>query len=354
MKKWLTLTMCLLLTMALLAGCGGGANTSPTPAPSASATPSEKPATPEPAPLNTPEAEKTGAKINVAALKGPTGIGMVKLMEDGEKGESLNTYNFTIAAAPDEVVGKVASGEVDVAAVPTNVAATLYAKTEGKVEIMALNTLGVLYVLENGETINSVKDLSGKTLHASGQGATPEYVMNYILEKNGVTDCTIEWHGEHAELATLIASGEVELALLPEPNVTSVLMKSETTRVALDLTEEWNAVAGDESELTMGCLIVRKDFAEENKKALNAFLEEYEASVEYVNSNVADAAQLVEKFGIMPAAAAAEKAIPNCNIVYVDGDEMKTSIEALYNVLFEANPKSIGGALPGEDFYYTK
>lgn len=303
-----------------------------------------------------PVQEKT--KMNIAVLKGPTGIGAVKLMEDSEKEETECNYEFEIAGAPDEVVAKIVSGEIDVAAVPTNLAATLYNKTDGNVEIAAINTLGVLYLLEKGDTIHSIEDLAGKTVYASGQGATPEYVLNYLLQSKGITDAKIEYKAEHAELATALLSGNADNGLLPEPNVTAVLLKDPEIRIALDLTEEWGKLfQGTEKEgnvLAMGCIIVRKDYLEKNPEAFNTFLKEYQASTHYANENIAQTAAFVEKYQIMASAAAAEKAIPNCNIVYIDGAEMKEAASAFFQVLYEANPKSIGGKLPEEDFYYAK
>ena len=291
---------------------------------------------------------------SVYALMGPTGIGMVSLMED-----HADEYAFTLVGAPDAVVSAIASVDADIAAVPTNLAATLYNKTKGNVQLLALNTLGVLSILEMGDTIQSVEDLAGKTLYATGQGSTPEYVLNYILAANGLTDSvTVEYKSEHAELATLAAAGDVDLVLLPEPHVTSVLSQNAQYRIALDVTalfEEAAAKNGEENTtMSMGCVIVRKDFAQANPEKVAAFMEAYAQSIEFVNSDVEAASQLVEKHGIMPKAAVAAKAIPNCHIVYIDGEEMKTQIEPFFQMLFAANPASVGGALPAEDFYYSK
>lgn len=295
--------------------------------------------------------------VRIATLKGPTGMGMAKLMDDSANSLTTNKYEFTIASAPDEVTAAVVAGNVDIAAVPSNLAAALYKKTNGGVQVAAINTLGVLYVLENGNTINSIADLKGKTIVASGQAATPEYAIRYILEKNGIDpdkDVTIEYKAEHSELATLMTSGDVTIGLLPEPNVTAVLSGNKDVRIALNLTDEWNKVADDGSALIMGCVIVNKDFAEKNKAAVDAFLDEYKASVEYANADNQAAAQLIEKYGIVPKAAVAMKALPNCNIVYIDGDEMKTKLTGFFNVLFEANPKSVGGAVPDDNIFYKK
>ena len=292
---------------------------------------------------------KATTPANIGTLQGPTGMGMVTLMGD----EFSSKYNITIESAPDAVVGKIINGELDIAAVPVNLAATLYNKTEGNIMMIAVNTLGVLYVLEEGETVNSMADLAGKTLYATGQGSTPEYMLSYLLEKNGLTDSvTVEYKAEHSELATLMASGEVKLGMLPEPNVTATMAKNENLRVALDLTKEWKDAAGVEP--VQGCIVVRKDYFEQNQAVVRLFLKEYEAAVNYTKANQAETAALMEKYGIIGSAAIAEKAIDKCNIVCYRDEAMRTAAEAMLQVLFDANPKSVGGALPGDDFYYNE
>ena len=346
MKKIILLGLSACMALSVLAGCAGPAVASSGEPASSEAVSSAQP--------SSAAAEKTTIKI--AALKGPTGLGMLKLMSDNDAKTAAENYEFTIVGAPDEIVSKISKGEVDVAAVPTNLAATLYNKTEGKVQMAAVNTLGVLSILTKGEDISSIKDLKGKTIYSSGQGSTPEYALNYILNQNGLEvgkDVKVEYKAEHAELAALVVSGKAKIAVLPEPFVTQVTAKDKDVKIVLNITDEWNKVAGGKSVLTMGCLIVRKDFAEQHKEAFDAFLKEYKESTDYTNTKVEEAAALSEKYDIMPAAVA-KKAIPNCNIVYMDGDEMKAKIPDFLNVLFTANQKSVGGKLPGDDFYYTK
>lgn len=293
--------------------------------------------------------------IKVYALKGPTGMGMAKLMSDNDAGTTNNKYNFTIASAPDEVTAEIIKGNYDIAALPTNLASVLYNKTEGKIRVAAVNTLGVLYVLENGDTVNSLEDLNGKELYATGQGSTPEYILRYVLETNGI-DCNVTYLAEHSELAAQMISGDVSLGMLPVPNATTVLAQSEA-RTAIDLTAEWEKAAeknGDSSALYMGCVIVNPDFIEESPEAVDAFLEEYAASVKYVNENIDDASAMIESYGIVPKAAIAKKAIPDAHMVCITGDEMKTGLSGFYNVLFGFDPKSVGGAVPADDIYYIK
>ncbi len=300
----------------------------------------------------TPDTSLEAVETRILALKGPTGIGMAKLME------SADTYNytFTVASKPDEAVAAISGGKADIAAIPTNLAATLYTKTEKGIKMIAINTLGSLYILEQGNTINSIADLRGKTLYATGQGANPEYVLNYLLAKNGLTvgtDVIIEYKSEHSELAALMASGECVLGMLPEPNVSSALSQNSELRIALNLNEEWNKVADEGSRLTMGCVIVRNEFMEQNPEAVSEFLTRLESSILFANENPVDAGTLCEKHGIVPKAALATKAIPNCNLILTKGADMKPAIEGYFNVLFSANPQSVGGAVPDDGFYYA-
>lgn len=289
-----------------------------------------------------------GTTVNVGMLKGPTGVGSVYLMEDSFE----DTYQFTITSEAPDFVAKLSNGDLDIAALPTNVAASLYNKTNGGVKIIALNTLGVLYVLENGNTINSVSDLSGKTVYVHGQGANPEFVLNYILEKNDVSDVDVVFK-DPTEIAALMASGEAEICMLPVPHATTVLMKNPSVRIALDITDEYDAVTEDESVLTMGCVVARTDFINEHPKTVEKFLENYEKSIDKVISDPKAASELVAKYEITGSAAVAEKAIPDCNLVCIKGENIKTSVEGYYKILFDANPKSIGGKLPDDTFYYV-
>lgn len=291
--------------------------------------------------------------VRVYTLMGPTGMGMAKLISDDKNGSSTLDYDFTIASAPDQITAEVIKGNFDIAAVPVNLASVLYKKTDGAVKVAGVNTLGVLYILENGDTVNSVGDLKGKTIYVTGQGSTPEYVLDYILSKNGIDpdkDVTVEFLAEHAELAAQMTSGSVSLGLLPQPNVTSVIMNNSDVRIALDLTEEWRKVS--DSDLVMGCIIVSRKFAEEHADDLDTFLEEYGRSVEFVNSDADEASKLIEEAGIVPKAAIAKNAIPYCNIVLNTGETMKTQMNGMLGVLYGANPSSVGGSLPDEAFFY--
>ncbi len=293
--------------------------------------------------------------IRIAALKGPTALGMLKMFHDAGEDSTPDNYEFTLAGSADEILGTIIQGKFDIAAVPTNVAATLYNKTEGAVQLAALNTLGVLYVVESGDSVKSISDLAGKTIYSLGKGATPEYALSYLLRENGMDpekDVTVEYKSEAAEVASLMASGQADVALLAQPFVTSLMAQNENVRVALDITEEWNKV-GEGSTLTMGCIVVQKQFAQEHPEALQRFLEAYQASVEFTNgaATIETAAQYAEDFDIMKKAAAV-KAIPECNIVFKTGAEMKTIAGGFLQVMYDANPSSVGGKLPDDAFYY--
>lgn len=286
-------------------------------------------------------------EIRIAALKGPTGMGMVKLADK----QNYPNYTVSIEASPDALNPRIISGEVDVAAVPVNLASVLYNKLDGDISVLAVSTLGVLYVVEAGSEVNSVADLAGKTVYATGQGATPEYILNYLLDKNGVAGSVeVNYVGEHAALATMLADGSAEIGMLPEPNVTSTLAGNDNLRIALNLTEEWNKVCS--TELVQGVVIARKSFVNEHPEAIEQFLREYEKSSAFVNENIDEAAKLIVDAGILGNVEIAKKAIPNCNISFSKGEAMHKAVEGMLTVLFEANPKSIGGKLPDRDFYY--
>ena len=314
--------------------------------------PTEQPAEDEPAEQAEPVAVRT------TALQGPTAMGLVRFMSEVDAGNLAdNDYNFQIVASPDEVTPLIAKGEVDIAALPANLASVLYNKTKKGVRAIAINTLGVLYICELGDTVQSVADLKGKTIYASGKGSTPEYGLQYVLEKNGLTvgeDVQIEWKSEHAECVQAIATASGDaVAMLPQPFVTTAQAQNDKIRVALDLTEEWDAVqTGDEkSSMITGVAIVRSEFADENPAAVDAFLAHYVESVDFVNDNVDEAAELVGGYDIVPAAVA-KKAIPECNIVCIQGAEMKEALSGYLAVLADQNAEAVGGSVPGDDFYY--
>jgi len=334
--KLLPLLLALLLSLSLFAACSGNQTDSG----SSSAT----------SDTDTTDTDADNYTLRVGTLKGPTGMGMAKLISDNNKNK---TKEISLFGAPEDLSAALINGSLDVAAVPVNLAAVINKRTNGDYLVAAINTLGVLYIVENGETLTSLADLEGKTLYATGQASTPEYMLNYILEKNGLKDkVTVEWKTEHSELATLVASGDVQYAMLPEPHVTTTLTKNSSLRAAINLTEEWDKVS--EGQAVQGCLVVSKKVIDEHKAVLDAFLDEYKASVEFVNNNIPDAAAMIAEIGIVGAAAVAEKAIPRCNIVYIDGDAMVTSLTEFYTVLYNANPTSVGGTLPNESLYYKK
>ncbi len=297
--------------------------------------------------------EKKPDEVKVFALKGPTGMGMAYLMEQNELGNSGNKYNFTLASSPDEISAEIIKGNYDIAAVPTNLASVLYNKTEGNIRIAAVNTLGVLYILENGNSVTSLADLNGKKIYATGQASTPEYVLDYILKANNI-DCEVIYLADHSELATLMISGDASIGMLPVPNATTVLKQS-NARIAINITEEWEKAAelnGDDGALYQGCIIINPEFIEEYPEAVADFLAEYKASVDYVNGNPHEASAIIEKYGIIPKAAIAEAAIPNANIVCITGDDMANGLMGFFEVLHGSNPASIGGKLPESDIFY--
>ncbi len=354
MKKLIALTLALMLCLTLSA-CGNSApgSTPASSAPASSEAPSSSPAS------SMPESEASQAAsepAEVAALKGPTAMGMVQLMEQEAAGDAPQ-FHFEIAASADELTPRLVQGTLDIAAVPANLASVLYNNTEGKIRVLAVNTLGVLYLVESGDTVHSVEDLRGKTIYSSGKGSTPEYALTYMLSQNGIdpeTDVTIEWKSEHSECVAALAAEENAIAMLPQPFVTTAQMKNENIRVALDLTKEWeklSSTANTAATLITGVVVARAEYVEENPEQVADFLAKYEASVEYVTTDIDGAAALVGKYDIVPEAVA-KQALPQCNITFLAGEEMREKLSAYLQILFEQNPKAIGGAMPGDDFYY--
>lgn len=321
MKKMIALALTIALVLSLLAGC----------------------------------AKKEEAKLNIGVINGPTGVGAVNIMDKADSGVYPN-YNFSISPEAAEMAAKLTNGELDIAALPTNLAANLYNKTNHEIRIIAINCLGVLYILENGNTVSSVKDLEGRTIYACSQGANPEYIMNYVLRGNGLEpgeDVDIIFK-DTTEVVSLMVSGQADICMLPVPAATTVTVKNPDVRFALDLTAEYNNVAGDGSTVTMGCLVTTEKFAREHKSDIELFLERYEKSIGELLSDVDAAAELVAKYGITANAAIAKKAIPACSIVCKTGKDMKVLLDGYYKVLFDASPASIGGSIPDEEFYYEK
>ncbi len=355
-KKVLSLVLILTLTLALTA-CGAAAPAA-TEAPATGAPAAEAAATAAPAATEVPATAAPTAddvQIRIGALTGPTAIGMVKLFSDADAGIAAGNYTYTLAGSADELTPLILQGELDVAAVPVNLGSVLYNKTTGGVEMACVNTLGVLYIVEKGgESIQSMADLKGHTIYATGKGSTPEYTLRYLLTQNGLDpdkDVTLEWKSEPAEVVSLMSTEETAVAMLPQPYVTVALNTlGESARVALSLNDEWTALDNGTMLITAG-LLVQRSFAEAHPAALAAFLTEYEDSIAWVNGNVEDAAALCEQYGIVKAAVA-KTAIPACNVTYIAGADMKTALSGFLDVLFRQNPTAVGGALPADDFYY--
>ena len=329
MKKLISILLTLLLVLSF-AGCSAKETNS-------------TPSTPE----------KLDTKVNIYGIAGPTGVGLANLMEKAEKGEGNLKYNIALAANNDEIVAKIKNGEADIAAVATNLASTLFAATNSGVQVLAINTLGVLNVVTKGYEINSISDLKGLTIYSTGQGANPEYIINDILKNNNLEvgkDVKIEFVAQPQELVVKMKTNPKAVVVAPQPVATNITNNVEGAKIVIDLNNEWDKF--HDEALTMGCIIVRKEFAEQNPDAIKIFLKEYKESIENTNNDIDGTATLCEKFKIIAPAAVAKKAIPNCNVVYQDGETMKTNLSAYLDFLFKLNPKSVGGKLPTDDFYF--
>jgi len=332
MKKIVSILLCLVLALSL-AACGGNTNTE----------------------SSAPNKSVPYKETNVYVLSGPTGIGAANLKELADKEETIGDYNVTVVAQPDEVVAKISKSEADIAAIATNLAAKLYNKTNGGITVLAVNTLGVLNVVTpDGVEVKTLKDLKGKKVYATGQGSNPEYVINYLLEKNNIDkakDLTLEYKAEGTELLTVWNTDPDAVIIAPQPVATTLTLKSAGAKIAIDLTEEWDKVSSD-SALMMGCIVVRNEFLKENKATVDKFLEEYKASIEKANKDLEGTSKLCESYAIVANAGIAKKAIPECNLCFIKGKEMKTKLSGYLKVLFNADKTAVGGKLPADEFYY--
>lgn len=302
-------------------------------------------------------ADTTGSDytLRIGSLKGPTSMGLVELMDKAKKGEAKGSYEFTMVTAADELLGKMVSGDLDIALVPSNMASIIFNKTNHGVNVLNINTLGVLYVVSADDSIKSIADLKGKTVYLTGKGTTPDYALQYLLNANGLTtdDVTLEYKSEPTEVAALLKEKPEAIGLLPQPFVTVAMAQNDTLKMVLDLTKEWEAVAGDDGgSLVTGVTICRGELFEEHADAIETFLSEQKESAAFANENVPETAKLVAAAGIIEKAPVAEKAIPYCSISYIDGSEMKNMLNGYLTALHQMNPATVGGELPTKDFYY--
>ena len=331
-KKAVAVMMSIALSAAMLVGCGANGNAEAAD-------------------------EYEAADVKIGSLKGPTSMGLVYLMDRADKGEAANNYEFTMAAAADELLPSMISGDLDIVLVPANVASVLYNKTQGGVSVIDINTLGVLYMVSGDTAIETMPDLQGRTIYLTGKGTTPDYVLQYLLKENGLTtaDVTLEYKSEATEVAAVLTQTPEAIGVLPQPFVTAACAQNEDLAVVLDLTKEWAAVQSEGgSSLVTGVTVVRNAFLEEHKEAVDKFLEEHSASADYANEHVEEAAELVAAAGIIEKAPVAVKAMPQCNITYIDGNDMKMALSGYLEVLFEQDASSVGGSLPNDDFYYIR
>lgn len=355
-NKLLALLLALAMVFALTACKKTPTNEEPSASPSGEVTqPAEPSAEPSEEPSEPPAPSTVGVRL--AVLSGPTGIGAAKLLSDSDAGTTVNAYDYTIAADNTELVAGLTNGTFDIATMASNAAVSLYNKTEGGVKIIALGTLGVLHILESGGNTNvsSVADLAGKTIWSAGQGANPEYILRYLLSENGIDpDKDVELvFADASEITQKLLTGEAEVAMLPVPAATAAIAKSEgKVRAALDVTEEWDALETG-SQLIMTAVVVRTEFLEQNPEAVMTFLDEYRDSIDYVNNNLDEAAELIAGFGIAPSAPIAKKAIPQCHLTFIAGADMAPAISGYYEILWKADPKAVGGALPDDAIYYV-
>ena len=376
MKKIFSVMLAAALGLSLLSGCASSGTDAASSA--AETTAAETAAETEAAETEAPEttsessSEETAAEetdsadasaapaeetvVRVGGLKGPTTMGLVKLMQDAENGEAQNAYEFTMVTAADELTAMVAGDQVDIALLPANVASVLYHKTNQNVSVIDINTLGVLYLVSGDTSITSLDQLAGKTVYLTGKGTTPDYVFNYLLSSAGLSaeDVTLDFRSEATEVAAILAENPEAVGLLPQPFVTVALSQNDALSIIMDLTEEWDKLQAEDSNsrLVTGVTIVNNDFLSSHPDMVDAFLEEHEASALYTDNHPAEAAELIAAAGIVAKAPIAEQALPYCNITCITGEDMKEALSGYLEVLYEQAPESVGGSLPDDAFYY--
>lgn len=344
MKKKIAFLLAAVMTCSMLAACGEG---------TASASKSKSTQSETGTPVPDPTATETPQTVRVGSMKGPTTMGLLHLQKEAEEGNAGQSYEFSMVTAADELVADVAGDKVDIALVPANMASVLYNKTKGEITVLDINTLGVLYIVSSDDSLKSIPDLKGRTLYLTGKGTTPDFAIQYLLSQNGLTteDVTLQYKSEATEVASVLSEQPDAVGLLPQPFVTVACQQNENLKIALDLTKEWDKVS-EGSSLVTGVTIVKNTFLEEHPDMVKTFMEEHKDSSAYANENVEETAQAVAAAGIIEKAPIAAKAIPYCNITYIDGDDMKTKLSGYLQTLFELDPSSVGGALPADDFYY--
>ncbi len=299
------------------------------------------------------ETAEADIPVRVGSLKGPTSIGLMKMMQDNESKDVKGRYTFEMAVTADELLPRLLSNDLDIALVPANAAVALYAKSQGAIKVIDINTLGVLYAVSGDDSITEVKNLIGKTVYITNRGTAPDYVTQYLLQSAGVSlsDVTIEYKSEATEVAALLSANPDAVGILPQPFVTAACIQNDSLSPVLDLTKEWERLNGNGKLLT-GVTVVSKAFADKYPDAVSTFMEEHKSSVEYVSDNPEEVATLVVQNGIIEKEPVAQKAIPACNVTYIDGEEMQEALAGYLQVLFDMDPKSVGGSMPADDFYY--
>lgn len=301
----------------------------------------------------TKTASESQTEVRVGSLQGPTSMGLVQLMKESDEKKSTGNYSFSMETQPDAIASKIVSKDLDVALVPANLASVLYNKTKGQVEVVDINTLGVLYCVTRDPSVKSIKDLANKTVYTTGQGASPEYVMNYLLQANQVKGCTLQFKSEATEVAAILAQDKTAIAILPQPFVTVAEMQNKDAVTAFSLTDAWDAVTEDNSKLVTGVTIVRKEFLKAHPQEVATFVDEHQKSVTKANKDTKATAKLIVKYGILEKTQIAKAALPQCNIVCIQGKNMQKVLQGYLNVLYQANPESVGGSVPKGDFYYS-
>ena len=295
-------------------------------------------------------------KIHIAAMNGPTLMGLGHLY-NAENGKADSKYTFTKEGTPDAVVAGLANKTFDAACLPANTAAIVFNTDSIDIQVAAISMLGVLYVVQKAGTpvIANLADLSGQTVYLTSQGSTPDVAFRYLLAQNNINNVKLEFETEGSIIAAGIktANSKYDYALLPQPAATVASSGPGAATEAIHLSGEWKKFH-PESDIITAVLVVRTAYIKNNRAAFEKFLEDYRKSVEFVTDarNLDISAGYVVDMGIVPALPLAKAALLKCGITFIRAEEMRTSLSQFYQVLYDQNPRSIGGKIPSQKFYY--
>ncbi|MBO4768648.1 MAG: ABC transporter substrate-binding protein, partial [Bacteroidales bacterium] len=266
--------------------------------------------------------------------------------------EEAPSVRVEIFIEPLQVRKLMLTDSVDIAILPTTMAALLYGKGVDY-RMAAVPIWGTLYLCGTDTTIRSIADLRGRKVYLMAKGMTPDVMFRHLLLANGLEpfrDVDLDYRfPTHIDLANATMAGRADMSVITEPYLSQALNANPSLHVLLDLNEEWAKV--DSAPVTETALVVRGAFAEEHPEAVEAFVDALRRSAEWVNANPGEAAALSVRYGINPDSAAVAGSIPRTNLRVEAASSVKEAIIDYLRVFYEMEPEIIGGSMPDEKFF---